>query len=626
MKLLKNVFVPILLILSIHLLLQWKYFNDFPNHIHAWTQSDRYALALGFVDNNLDLFHPQTYYLNPTKDHPDLDRRTGITAVDFPLPDYLAAIAMKITGSRSPIHFRIVVFLFFLSGVYFLFLLIKSITNSYSKGLTYSLLISLSPVLVYYSNGFIPSVPAFSLSIIAFYFAYQFYSSNSKKHLALALIFFTIAAMVRATFVLPLCSYILWLLITNKPFNFIKKNFFILFIPALFIIYRIYNSYLTSIYGSIFLGSFMPPSSFQDFKDIMKLTLHNWTFHYFSIPQYLFILISFSYIIIDKPKNKLFIFVITNTLLSLTFSLLLFKQFPAHDYYFIDLWMFTILSWIILAILLLSKKPIEFNFISLIGFILLFFAFSSTKKTQNTRRISGSWDQQEIQTHQFEMSKQFIKELNLKKKDKILVLGSTTTNIPLIKINHKGYTIIHTSKENIQKALNWNWKYVIIPNINLFSDILKNDTSILSIVHKVKSNEYLTVFEKPSTTNKENSITNFLNIEKSSYFQNNHYAGNDEYIQTLSLSPEKLETEALIISIDPLSIGNNLELVIASDGDSEFNRFSTTIENNYKNSFYQIVPLTDIKKNANEVKVYIYNPNKTFVEFDRFTIESIALK
>lgn len=634
MNLLKNVFIPILLILSVHLSLQWKYFKDFPNHIHAWTQSDRYALALGFVDNNLDLFHPQTYYLNPTKDHPDLDRNTGITAVDFPLPDYIAAISMKITGSNSPVHFRIVVFLFFISGVYFLFLLIKSITNSYSKGLIYSLLISLSPVLVYYSNGFIPSVPAFSLSIIAFYFAYQFYSSNSKKHLALALIFFTIAAMIRATFILPLVSYIIWLLILNKPVYFLKKYIFILLIPSLFILYRLYNTHLASVYGSIFLGKFMPPSSFQDFKDILKLTLHNWTFHYFSIPQYLFLFIGLSYVMISNFKNKLFSFTLINTVFSLIFSLLLFKQFPAHDYYFIDLWMFPVLIWIIMSIKVIQQFKIEKNIIASLSFLLIVLAYLSASNKQIKRRDTGSWDQQEIQAHQFDASKPFIKELNLKKDDKILVLGSATTNIPLIKLDHKGYTIINTSKENIQKALNWDWNYVVIPNTNLFSDILKNDSGITSKIELYKSDEYLSFFTKKME--ESNSFFPHEEITKYEYHPRPLIYGygdscqikcieRNEFIGTFEIPVQEISSDLLLIEVHLQNQPENVELVLSSDGNSIYNRFSSKLETNFNDSYFQLVPLTDLKKNALEIKAYIYNPTKTFVEFDRFIIKQIKI-
>ena len=64
MKKLRDLILPILLIITLGVFLQYKYFNEFPAHIHAWSQSDRYALALGFERNNLNFFKPETFVMN----------------------------------------------------------------------------------------------------------------------------------------------------------------------------------------------------------------------------------------------------------------------------------------------------------------------------------------------------------------------------------------------------------------------------------------------------------------------------------------------------------------------------------------------------------------------------------
>src|SRR5438067_11466151 len=68
----------------------------FPSFHHSWSQSDRYALAIGFLRNGLDFFHPQTFNLITTN---------GITQVDFPIHDYLVALMMKLTGVHQPFIF-----------------------------------------------------------------------------------------------------------------------------------------------------------------------------------------------------------------------------------------------------------------------------------------------------------------------------------------------------------------------------------------------------------------------------------------------------------------------------------------------------------------------------------------
>ena len=84
------VLVVVLLVLSC-----WFYHSTitlFPSFIHAWTQSERYALSLGFLNNGMDFFHPCTY---------NLQTIGGITRVDFPINEYIVALIMKVSGSRS---------------------------------------------------------------------------------------------------------------------------------------------------------------------------------------------------------------------------------------------------------------------------------------------------------------------------------------------------------------------------------------------------------------------------------------------------------------------------------------------------------------------------------------------
>ena len=55
----------LILIIGLGLLYQHNYLNEFPSHVHAWAQADRYALSLGFLENGFDLLHPPDVYLQP---------------------------------------------------------------------------------------------------------------------------------------------------------------------------------------------------------------------------------------------------------------------------------------------------------------------------------------------------------------------------------------------------------------------------------------------------------------------------------------------------------------------------------------------------------------------------------
>ena len=68
-----------------------------PSHIHLWTQSDRYAIALGYLENCFNFLKPQMYNLATTN---------GITGVDLPLNEYIVALQMRLFNSNNPALFR----------------------------------------------------------------------------------------------------------------------------------------------------------------------------------------------------------------------------------------------------------------------------------------------------------------------------------------------------------------------------------------------------------------------------------------------------------------------------------------------------------------------------------------
>src|SRR5690554_6312534 len=81
--------------------------DEYPSYVHAWTQTDRLALAMNFQKNNFDFFHPATYNLL-TKD--------GITQVDFPMHDYLVAVFSKIFNTNLIFTFRLYNLIYTLIG------------------------------------------------------------------------------------------------------------------------------------------------------------------------------------------------------------------------------------------------------------------------------------------------------------------------------------------------------------------------------------------------------------------------------------------------------------------------------------------------------------------------------
>ena len=225
-----------------------KYLFDYPLYTHAWSQSDRYALANGFVDNDLNLFQPQTsVYNHPIPNNWNTADATRITSVDFPIHDFVPAIFMKIFGNTSPFFFRFYILLYGFLGIYFLYKLAKTFNNSFILSFFIAVFAATTPVFVYYNSGFLPTIPSFSNAIIGIYFYFNYLNKKELKSFYWSLFFMTFAALARTTFIIPLFAvFSLEFLLLFRKGSEIKKKI----LPSVVAIssvmfYYFYNNYLS---------------------------------------------------------------------------------------------------------------------------------------------------------------------------------------------------------------------------------------------------------------------------------------------------------------------------------------------------------------------------------------------
>lgn len=527
----KNLFLLTFLVV-ISLALHRKELNQFPKYIHAWAQSDYYALSLGFIDNEFDFYHPQNFVQNPQfPDYFHTPKDNGITAADFPIHTYSVALLMKLTGSEEPRVFRSYTLFFSIVGLFALFLLIKELNGSDVKALFVNGLILLSPVYLYYRAGFLPTIPSLSNVIIAYYFYLKYLKTNRFRFFNWSILFFTLATLSRTPFAIFLiavfCQEVLTI-IKQKKFNYrVLISFTLSF--SLIIGYFMYNAFLRSKYGSLFLSKPLTPESWGEVKELIFSALENWKFHYLTKWHYLFILVAsllsvFQFIklraVSDLHKKLLLQFSIA-LFGAILYSLLMLQQFKAHDYYFLDTY-FT--PFILFTAFTVTYIKFNHFYLNLITFAIMAFAINGmlthSLDEQVQRKQTGAWDKTLFTIQNYANGDELLTTLNIPRESKLLVLDSEAPNIPFILLRRYGFSVHSLTKDDIKNKLDWNYDYIVMQDNNA-QDILSSIYPELGdIIERVGGNGAFSIYKK-ATIPKKKTIEKLLGLDKRKAFYEN---------------------------------------------------------------------------------------------------------
>lgn len=502
-----GVVTVIFIILICGFLSQYKFINTLPLNIHAWAQTDRYALALGFLDNGLDFFQPQTYVFNKQfPDNYESPAEQTITAIDFPIHDYVPALFMKISGDSSPWIFRCYILFYSLIGLYHLYKLAYSLTINKLKSIFIVFFAATSPVFVYYQGGFLPTIPSLSNAIIGLYFYSKYLSDSKKNNFAITIFFLTLATLARTTFAIPLIAiYCLeFVRILKKESILFPKILPIVLSTVLLMGYQLYNSHLRGLHGSMFLNYILPPSSFTDAKEIIYDTYKNWAFNYFTAFQYIILLIvgalAIFFLFFKKEvmtgKTRNWVFLIGIYLFGcLVFSTLMLQQFVNHDYYFLDTFFLPITMLLITFFTLLPQfKNTISRVVFSVGLVVVFtIMVMEVMDSQEKRHKQESWNKVQEMNRSFENADTFLDSLHISRDAKILTFNSFAPNIPFIKMRRKGFVVVRVNSSNIKNALSWDYDYIVFDRAVFFSDLAPQFPIFLKHVIKVAENDRLLV-------------------------------------------------------------------------------------------------------------------------------------
>lgn len=490
----------------ISFLVQLKTLNEFPQHIHSWAQCDRYALALGFIDNGGDFFHPQTYVMN--NQFPGefmIPRETTITSVDFPIHDYLVSLVMRVAQTTAPWCFRLYVLLYSIAGLYFLYKLTGLFTPCLTRSLFVVLFALSSPVFLYYQAGFLPTIPSLANAIIGLYYFVYFLKTGRRNYFYLCLFFVSLAALARLPFAILLvaigcfeAAYVL----KNRRLEGYKLLGFVLALGSI-AAYYLYNGYLREHYGSLFLNYIIPATSFSDFTDFTKTALKRWGFQYFNSLSYLILAVVALVGTYHSLRNrrhmavleKQFLFLIGILLCGCAlYYILMCYQFMNHDYYFLDtfylpligLFLFFIVKWPTLSV----PRPKLLGALSLLVFVPVFL-FSREKLQERIALFSGG---ESPTADTYQEAGRLLDSLKVPEDARLLVFGNDGSNNAFILLKRKGFVIIEPDSAKIETALKWPYDYIVADDVAMISRVYGQDPTVIDKIRRIGGNGKIGVY------------------------------------------------------------------------------------------------------------------------------------
>lgn len=346
-------FIYVLLVLGVMLFLGfYTYLRTPPGGMHFWRQSDSASFIAYYYEHGLNFFEPGTYNMNCAD---------GKAASEFPILYYITAVLWHIFG-RQEYTLKVIDTLIVLTGFYCFFkIAVRQIGNQYAA-LALTLLLMSSSTLLTYTANYLPDPPSLGLCLIGAYYFFRFAETGNYKLFLLAFAVFTLSSLIKISLmVFPLSivglvfiERIVKLKLGPKPlftgslFKYVWPMATFIGIVALWVVWvKSYNAANTC---NLFLTNPVPIWKFSQAEVVAELKRinHDWLSHYYykSTVHVLLVIIVLGLLNI-KYWGKLNLWLCSFLLLGgLSYFLLFFKLFEAHDYYIIALFIplvFTVL-------------------------------------------------------------------------------------------------------------------------------------------------------------------------------------------------------------------------------------------------------------------------------------------
>ena len=474
-----------------------------PCSIHQWRQCDCLSFTLNYYKENRPFLDPSVCWIG--------NKGTGETVVEFPIIYYSVAQLWKIFGQHEFIS-RLIVMCLTFAGLYFLFLTFKLFLLDSFWSIVLSLLMFTSPIWVYYGNNFLPDVPSFSLALMGWYHFMKFYKNGSERSYYFSMFFFMVGGLIKISSLISFLSLFGIFLIETvlgknmgrnkkiftKPINHLIPFIIVIIINTSWYLFAIH---FNKEHNEGILGSGIIPIwnySEERILYVWRLFTHQLIFTYYSKYMLLFIAACFILCLFYFKKSNRFLITLNIFIAfgSFLFFILWYDVFHGHDYYMINLLMFSVFTLLNFSVIVKDHfKKIAKSFFIKILFLLflsinIFYASAQTyiryfypehdtvfsyivpEETLEFFRFMH-WNYKE-HVKAFETIEPFNRKLGIKRTDKVISLCDPSLDITLYLMDQKGFTDfdLFTSRgdERMQKYLRMGAKYLFISDKKFYEE------------------------------------------------------------------------------------------------------------------------------------------------------------
>lgn len=490
-------------IVVVGMLLGLRQVNQFPAFTHAWAQADRYSIVVGFQNNGYDFFHPETLLYN--KQFPgwwEVDSENTVTAVDFPIHEYVVALLMAVLGTDAPWVFRGFTLLVSLIGLCFLYLMARRLTDDFIKALLVTLVAMTSPLYVFYFNNYLPSAPALALALVGLWAYVRYFQEGRVGQWNLSVALLALSALVRTSFVVPLvavCAFELLRILRHE--SGLRHRWQAPLVAAVAILgYMGWNAHLRADNGSLFLNLLMPPRSWEDVQTVFDEIHWHWRFEYFSRLQHWIVAVACVAAVVllsirRRRSNRLSLGWLAGIwwLGEVCFFVAMFRQYQNHDYYFLDSFFLPVLFTFILA--LRALPAVKGHLPVLVAAVLLVLLGGVMYKEAKHKVADRCWegDRAYICAQRFRGSDRWLNSLGVPRDARILAFLAYPQNGPFIQMQRKGYTVMGYDENVVSAALSFPFDYIVMENA-VYDEQLPLHPDVLRRFHREADNGTLSLF------------------------------------------------------------------------------------------------------------------------------------